>query len=400
LAAAVLSFLTWDRHEFAPFQATRMKRPPEPEHNDLTASLTAMRPQIARRLRGWFRRHARPLPWRRTRDAYAIWVSEVMLQQTQVATVLPYFKRFLETLPTVTALASASDQEVLRLWEGLGYYRRARDLHRAARIIHADHDGRIPRDPAVLRTLPGFGRYTVGAVLSQAFDQRLPILEANSLRVLCRLLGYRDDPRRGVGQRVLWHAAHTLLPRRQVGDFNQALMELGALVCTPQAPRCGACPLAQHCQAHERGLQEDIPRRPPDPVIEHVAEVAVVVRKGPRVLLVQRPGQGRWAGMWEFPHRSLQDAEDHDAAARRLLADLGGIEASLANTLAIIRHGVTRFRITMVCKEAEYRAGRFRSRFYQAFRWVRPSALREYPVSAPQRRLAALLLGQRQARLF
>jgi A/G-specific adenine glycosylase len=367
--------------------------------SDVTKRLTVLRPALARRLRSWFRRQARDLPWRRTRDPYAIWVSEIMLQQTQVATVLPYFNRFLDALPTINALALASEQEVLRLWEGLGYYRRARDLHRAARILRTEHRGHLPRDPAVLRTLPGFGRYTVGAVLSQAFDQRLPILEANSLRVLCRLLAYREDPRRGLGQRFLWHAAQTLLPHRHAGDFNQALMELGALVCTPQAPRCRECPLAEHCETHARGLEEQIPHRAPEPVVEHVAEVAVVVRKASRLLLVQRPAEGRWAGLWEFPHTPLQDGEDHDAAAQRLLRGLG-IEAKPATELTTIRHGVTRFRITMVCLAAVYRSGRFRSAFYQACKWLTPTLLKQYPVSAPQRRLADMLVRHQPARLF
>src|SRR5262245_46291060 len=172
-----------------------------------------------------------------------------MLQQTQVATVVPYFERFLASFPTIAALARADEQDVLRHWEGLGYYRRARDLHRAARTVCADHDGQLPRDPAVLRTLPGFGRYTAAAVLSQAFDLALPILEANSLRVLSRLTAFRGDPRRGAGQRFLWSAAQALLPRRGAGEFNQAFMELGALVCTASAPRCADCPLAQGCQA-------------------------------------------------------------------------------------------------------------------------------------------------------
>src|SRR6266852_396195 len=217
------------------------------------------RRQLCRSLLAWFDRHRRDLPWRRSRDVYHIWVSEVMLQQTQVATVIPYFKRFLEAFPTLADLAAAEEGDVLRLWEGLGYYRRARDLHRAAQRVVADHGGRIPQEPALLASLPGIGRYTLGAILSQAFDRRLPILETNSQRVLCRLFGRRCDPRRGQARRWLWEIAESLLPARRVGAFNQALMELGALVCTPAVPRCGACPVRALCAARRLGIQDEIP---------------------------------------------------------------------------------------------------------------------------------------------
>jgi A/G-specific adenine glycosylase len=364
----------------------------------------AVPPELARRVRRrltpWFRRHARDLPWRHTRDPYAIWVSEVMLQQTQVATVVPYFERFLRTFPTVPALAAADEQDVLRLWEGLGYYGRARNLHRAARQLVAEHGGRLPDDPAALRGLPGVGRYTLGAVLSQAFDRRLPILEANSQRVLCRLLGYQGDARSGPVRRRLWQAARDLLPRRGAGDFNQALMELGALVCTPVAPACAACPLAEQCTARRLGLQEQIPRRPAPEAVVSVAEVAVVIRRGPRVFLVQRPPRGRWAGMWEFPHGPLAEGETHEDAARRLVRELTALEVELGAELLTVRHGVTRFRITMVCLDARYRAGSFTSPFYRQGRWLPPRQLGEYPVSVAQRRLARILTEPRQPRLF
>ena len=359
------------------------------------------RARLRRALRRWYVRHRRDLPWRHDRDPYRIWVSEVMLQQTQVAAVVPYFQRFLQAFPTLADLAAADVQEVLRLWEGLGYYRRARDLHRAARQIVAEHGGRLPRDPALLGRLPGVGRYMVGAVLSQAFDQRLPIVEANSQRVLCRLFGQRSDPRRGPTQRWLWQAAAALLPRRHVGEFNQALMELGALVCTPAAPRCPACPLRRQCAAHRLGLQEEIPARPAPPRIEEVREAAAVVRRGRSVLLVQRPEPGRWAGMWEFPHGPLGDGETHEEALARLLPALTGLSANLGPELATIRHGITRFRITLVCFEAQYRSGKFHSSFYRQGRWVAPAELERYPFSVPQRRLATIFLdANRQRHLF
>jgi A/G-specific adenine glycosylase len=364
--------------------------------------------RLQRRLRSWFRRRQRDLPWRRDRDPYRIWVSEVMLQQTQVATVIPYFERFLRTFPTIAALAAADEQEVLRLWEGLGYYRRARDLHRTARVLASEHGGRFPDDPALLRGLPGLGRYTANAVLSQAFDARLPILEANSQRVLSRLFGRAEDPRQGPARAWLWQAAEELLPGRPgarrasgAGEFNQALMELGALVCTPAAPRCDACPLAARCVARQQGLQEVIPARTPPPAVTLVEEAAVVVRRGDRVLLAQRPEGGRWAGMWEFPHGPLEEGESHDAAARRLGPALTGMELAAGPEILTVRHGITRYRVTLVCFEAEHVAGTFRSPFYVRGEWLTLADLATHPVSSPQRRLAgALTAPGRQRRLF
>ena len=243
----------------------RPPAPPPPDSpaptDDLAGAAAAPRRRLSRRLLDWFARRRRDLPWRRDRDPYRIWVSEVMLQQTQAATVVPYFERFLQAFPTLADLAAADEQQVLRLWEGLGYYRRARDLLRTARLLAASHGGRFPDDPVALEGLPGLGRYTRNAVLSQAFDRRLPILEANSRRVLCRLFGRTGDPSLAPEQRWLWDAAEALLPSRRVGDFNQALMELGALVCTPDAPRCSECPLADDCVARRLGLQDAIPAR-------------------------------------------------------------------------------------------------------------------------------------------
>ncbi len=363
---------------------------------------TELRRWLAPRLLAWFRRNRRDLPWRRDRDPYRIWVSEVMLQQTQVSAVVGYFERFLARFPTLADLARADEQDVLRLWEGLGYYRRARDLHRSAGLILARHQGRFPADPEALAGLPGLGEYTRNAVLSQAFDLRLPILEANSQRVLSRLLGYEDDPRQGPARRRLWQAAGDLLPRRDVGEFNQALMELGALVCTPTAPACQRCPLAPRCSARLQGRQEQVPARAPRPGPTLVRESAVVIRRGGRVLLAQRPATAsRWASLWEFPHGPLAGEESHEQAAARLAGELAGVEVALGPELITVEHGITRYRITLVCFESDHAAGEFRSAFYARGEWAEPAALADYPVSAPQRKLARALTGPgRQGRLF
>ena len=348
---------------------------------------------ISSLLLAWFARHARPLPWRSTKDPFAIWISEVMLQQTQVATVIPYYQRFLLAFPNVKSLAQADESAVLRLWEGLGYYRRARSLHQAARKMLTEHDGNVPNDPETLSHFPGLGRYTVNAILSQAFDRRLPILEANSRRVLCRLLGIEEDPSQAKVARKLWDAAEKLLPRKNAGRFNQALMELGALVCTARQPDCRRCPLARDCIARRLGLQETIPYRAARPRIEQVDEVALVIRKRHDVLLVQRPSSGRWAGLWEFPHAALTENESHVQAAEKVLQKLG-LKAEIHSELLTIRHSVTRFRITLVCLEARHRGGKVRSEMFPQSRWVAPEKLLDYPFSSPQRRLARTLASR------
>jgi A/G-specific adenine glycosylase len=321
-----------------------------------------------------------------------------MLQQTQVTTVVGYFERFLRTFPSLNALAASDERQVLLLWEGLGYYRRARDLHQASKILCELHGGELPNDPTSLGELPGFGRYTVGAVLSQAYDRRLPILEANSVRVWCRFFGISGDPRATVTQQSLWRLAEVMLPRSNVGDFNQSVMELGALVCTPASPRCAECPIARRCTARAEGLQEEIPWRQKPPVAEEVREVGVVVRRGQEVFLVQRSEKGRWGSLWEFPHGIVRG--DVDTSAARMLREKTGLDAVIGPVLLTVRHGITRFRITMVCVEAKHTGGEFRPGPYTRGVWVKPQELHEYPVSSPQRRLAEVLRVERQGNLF
>jgi A/G-specific adenine glycosylase len=345
---------------------------------------------LSRPLLAWFRKNARPLPWRDNRDPYPIWISEVMLQQTQVATVIPYFNRFLKRFPDLRSLARADEQSVLHLWQGLGYYRRARDLLRAARSLHELRHATIPDHPELLRSLPGFGRYTTNAVLSQAYGRRVPILEANSQRVLCRLFAIEQNPKAPATQRKLWSLAEELLPERDVGDFNQALMELGALVCTPKEPDCAKCPLKCQCLAHLRGRARELPMPSRKPKVIAVTEVAVVVRRDDRCLLVQRPNGGRWEGMWEFPHREWTGAIGRADVVHDLLQSVG-VTGTLAGEIATIRHGVTHHRITLTCVEVRYLRGRAKREDYAAVAWVHTGDLHRYPLSTPQRRLARLV---------
>jgi A/G-specific adenine glycosylase len=355
----------------------------------------AWRRTFRRRLLAWYANSARDLPWRGTRDPYAIWVSEVMLQQTQVATVLGYFPRFLRAFPTVEALAAADEHDVLRQWEGLGYYRRARQLHQAARILTEQYGGEFPRNSDALRGLPGIGRYTAGAVLSIAFDLPEPILEANTIRLFSRVLAQRSDPAAPAAQRRLWAMAEAVLPQRDAGRFNQSLMELGSEVCLARTPRCDACPIAALCRANIQGVQAEIPppksRRP----ALAVREAAVVVRRRGRVLLLRHPDGVRWAGLWDFPRFPVHSGTPADL--HRELAEnvrrLTGVVVVAGEHLETLKHSVTRFRITLDCYEAAYVSSASPTSPPPTTRWVRPAELPDYALNTTGRKLARLLSG-------
>jgi A/G-specific adenine glycosylase len=367
--------------------------------DDPAVAAAAISPQarrlVARRLLAWFARHARDLPWRRTRDPYHVWVSEVMLQQTQVVTVVPYFERFLRRWPDVKSLAAASEDDVLRAWEGLGYYRRARQLHAAAKVIAREHGGNFPRDEQAVRKLPGVGRYTAGAILSIAFDQRQPILEANTQRVLSRLAGLRGEVSSGPVQRRLWELAEALLPARRSGDFNQALMELGSEICTAGEPRCPDCPVEAACAARVAGLVQQIPAPKKKPRYEQVREAVVVVRKNGHVLVRRCQADERWAGLWDFPRFAVEsrDAVRLGAELAEKVASLTGVLIESLGRIATIKHGVTRFRITLSCYQARHVGGRRRRG--SETQWIRPAALEQLPLSVTGRKISNLLVSER-----
>jgi A/G-specific adenine glycosylase len=349
---------------------------------------------LRRRLIAWYRSHARDLPWRHSRDPYCVWVSEIMLQQTQVATVREYFARFVRALPDVHQLAAADEQHVLRLWEGLGYYRRARQLHAAAKQIVAEHAGRFPQDLDALRKLPGIGRYTAGAIASIAFNRRAAILEANTIRLLSRLIGYRGDPRLTAGHHVLWEVAESILPQKDVAEFNQALMELGSLVCTPSEPKCHECPLSSLCAARAAGLQNAIPPSKARQTYTELREAAIVVRRNSQVLMRQCAERERWAGLWDFPRFALE-ASGPLFAREEIMAkvlETTGVTCTPGVLLKSLKHGVTRYRITLDCYEATYVAGRPRSGSCAApFRWKKLAKLKVLPLSATGRKIAQLV---------
>ena len=348
---------------------------------------------LRRRLFTWFQRNARQLPWRGTRDPYQIWVSEIMLQQTQVETVKAYFERFLEHFPTVTDLAAANEQQVLRLWEGLGYYRRARQLHAAARVIVEKHNGRFPTDFEDVLALPGIGRYTAGAILSIALDQRLPILEANTIRLFARLVALDVEPTQSAAQQQLWAAAEQVLPRRRCGQFNQALMELGSTVCTPKSPRCDECPVAEFCAAMRHGLVDELPVKRLKTKFQQVNEVAVVIPQAGRVLLRHCQVGERWAGLWDFPRfpvAKTPNPKTH-AAIEDQVAALTGLRVALGEQLTTIKHGVTKYRITLHCFSATPTLAKQTLRKHQHLKWVFRKQLGDYPLSTTGRKISKLI---------
>jgi A/G-specific adenine glycosylase len=318
---------------------------------------------IVRRLLKWFAGQARDLPWRRTRDPYAVWVSEIMLQQTQVKTVLPYWERWMRAVPNIAALAKVRRELLHKLWEGLGYYRRVLNLQRAARIILAEHGGRFPRDFEAVLALPGVGRYTAGAICSIAYNQPKAVLDGNVIRVLARCYGVAGNPREPKVNARLWQLAGQLVLRasetgpraagagqaaRGCSQFNQALMELGALVCTPRGPRCGTCPIAKHCVAYAEGRVQDLPRVVRRARVTQRRFVAFVAEKRGRYLVRQRPGGAVNAHLWEFPNVEVApDDTDLEEAARRVL----GVRPERLEALGTIKHSITRYRINLeVCQ--------------------------------------------------
>lgn len=272
----------------------------------------------------WYQANGRRLPWRETQDAYRIWLSEIMLQQTTVAAVIPYFQRFIVRFPTVEVLAAAEVEEVLRHWEGLGYYSRARNLHRAAGVICGEHGGEFPRSPAALQTLPGIGRYTAGAIAAFAWDLPAPILEANTERLYARLTALTEPSDATSGRKKLWEFAESIVPRRRAGDFNQALMDLGSRICTPVAPHCGECPLAALCRARQEGRAEQFPVRRPRAAVTEISELAVVLERAGEVLLRQRGLSERWAGMHDFPRLELSPELGRELPSMEWSSQRGG----------------------------------------------------------------------------
>lgn len=360
-------------------------------------------PEIAQRLVAWHAAYQRDLPWRLApagaRDPYAVWISEIMLQQTRVETVVGYFQRWLTHFPTIEALAAADQQAVLKVWEGLGYYARARNLHKAAQQIVAHYGGNIPTDRRTLLALPGVGDYTVGAILSLAFNQPEPILDGNVKRVLSRLADIAQPITETETLKLLWRLARELVETAPVGEAgacNEAIMELGALICTPVNPRCLLCPVHELCGAAANGTQQERPVIPPKKQTPHYDVAAGIIWQGEpyqsRVLIAQRPLEGMLGGLWEFPGGKLE-VEDVDlrACLRREIAEELAIGIEVGEQLTTVRHAYTHFRITLHAFHARHTGGEPQALDVADWRWVTLDELAAFPFPVTDQKIMAAL---------
>jgi len=345
---------------------------------------------VRRKLLKWFDDNQRDLPWRKKKTPYRVWVSEIMLQQTQVATVIDYFNRFIKKFPTVKKLAAADQADVLKMWEGLGYYRRARQMHAAAQVVVEQHGGKFPEEFDQVLALPGIGRYTAGAILSISLDQRLPILEGNTIRLFARLMAMKSDPRSTDNQKALWEFSELLLPRKRCGDFNQSLMELGSEICHPRKPKCLICPLRSNCPTAIQGLQQLIPAPSRKMKYEELNEAVVIVQRGNKFLVRQcAPGE-RWEGLWDFPRYVIPQKTNSVVVPQLLseqLKDQTGLSAELVATGERIKHAVTRFRITLDCFKTRSVSGRLKKSVGET-QWLTVETLQQTPMSVTGRKVA------------
>jgi A/G-specific adenine glycosylase len=337
-----------------------------------------LRQNLRKALLNWYAHSGRDLPWRRSRDPYAIWVSEIMLQQTQVKTVIPYYDRWLTQFPTIAALAAADQQTVLKVWQGLGYYARARNLHRAAQEIVQQYGGRFPTELAEVVKLPGIGQTTAGGILSAAFNQPVPILDGNVKRVLSRLLALETPPNRAI--KLLWDKSAQLLDPEQPRDFNQALMDLGATLCTPRNPACLLCPWRSHCRAYALNRQHELPMTESrSPLPRKSIGVAVIWNDQRQILIDRRRQDGLLGGLWEFPGGKIEPDETIADCIRREIQEELGIEIEVGEHLITIDHTYTHFHVTLNVHHCQHLSGEPTPIECDEVRWVLPEELDKFP---------------------
>lgn len=345
--------------------------------------------QFQKTLLAWFAAHSRDLPWRRSYTPYHVWLSEIMLQQTQMDRVIGYFQRWLARFPDIPTLAAADEEEVLKYWEGLGYYARAKNLHQAAKQVAAMHRGRLPADHAALLQLPGIGRYTAGAIMSLAFNEHFPVVDANVERLFARLDDIDSPIKEAANQRFLWQRVSDLIPPGRARLFNQALMELGALVCMPRNPNCPACPLHPRCRAlrsHTVDKRPVLKEKHPTVRIEMVTGILLHEDK---IFIQKRPPAGVWANLWEFPGGQLEPGESPETALIREYREETEWEIHALEKLRVIRHSYTRYRVTLhgYCCKLVTGSGPPRLHAAQEYRWVPPAELNNFAFPTGHRQL-------------
>lgn len=339
----------------------------------------------------WYQCHARKLPWRDLPNPYRVWVSEIMLQQTRVETVIPYFERWMKKFPSINALAQASQQDVLSAWEGLGYYSRARNLHRAALIVISDYDGQLPQEVSQLRQLPGVGRYTAGAIASIAFGRDEPVLDGNIRRVLARFFDVQVPARSSAGENQLWQLALDNLPPGMASSYNQALMELGALICMPRKPSCEICPLNSNCAAFSLGIQEERPvKLSKTPVPHHLVSSAIILHNQ-KVLIAQRPVDGLLGGMWEFPGGKIEAGEDLVRGLKREICEELGVDIRVGSEFGVYQHAYTHFRVTLHAFLCELKDKQPQKLYHQDLSWSPVVDLPEFPMGKIDRQISNAL---------
>lgn len=341
-------------------------------------------------LLAWYRDQGRQLPWRHINDPYAIWVSEMMLQQTQVKTVIPYYQRWLQQFPAVTDLAAADQQTVLKAWEGLGYYARARNLHRAAQQIMDQHQGQIPADFAAITALPGIGRTTAGGILSAAFNLPYAILDGNVKRVLARLVALPVPPAKALNQ--LWQISEGLLDPQHPRDFNQALMDLGATLCTRRQPACDRCPWQRHCRAYNLNVQSELPMSETKGPLPHKhIGVAVIWNDQQEILIDRRKQEGLLGGLWEFPGGKIEPEETIEACIRREIAEELGIEIAVGDRLCTVTHAYSHFKVTLNVHHCTHLSGDPQPIECDEIRWVTLETIDDYPFPKANSQIIAAL---------
>lgn len=346
---------------------------------------------ISQPLLEWYAIYARQLPWRDHPDPYAIWISEIMLQQTRVETVVDYFTIWMQAFPDIETLANSSEQDVLRLWEGLGYYSRARNIHKTARILQSEYDGRLPADLQTLQKLPGIGRYTAAAITSIAFGMDQAALDGNIRRILSRIFDISLPIRTPAAEKLFWQLAEQNLPAGQAGDYNQALMDLGATICLPGKPRCLLCPLQPHCLAFERGVQEQRPVIPEKKPVPHYIVTAAILQREQRFLLAQRPANGLLGGLWEFPGGKQEENETlPDSLQREIMEELG-CEVSVGAHFGEYQHAYTHFRVTLHAFFCSLIKGEPQPIEASQLAWVPTERLSDYPMGKIDRKIAEQL---------